>query len=449
MGNKLFSVVNTLRIGVFVSIVALTFLSSVSARNKFDPLAPEFTGKRAAAKHPAGLSVSPVTTANTVDGGVIEFSSPTFTVNEIVWGISLIVWRKGDLSQAVTVDYATSDLTANAGKDYLGTRGTLHFAPGAGGASIQIFVYTDKYVDAGEKLQVSLTNPTNGAVLGSPAVCEVQIDDTFYPNAVDGADDFVKRHYVDFLNRLAANDQAGLQFWTNQIIDCEYDSAHCDVEARRMNVSASFFLSIEFQQTGYLVERFYRVAYGEAAATSNLNGGHWMSVPVIRYSEFLSDTQQMGGVVVGWPGWQSLLENHKVAFANDFVQRPRFTAAFPSEMTPVEFVDKLDANAGNPLSQSEREQLIAELSTNTKTRAQVVRAVAENPKFVAAEFNRAFVLIEYFGYLRRNPNDAPDMDYTGFDFWLTKLNQANGNYIESEMIKAFITSIEYRQRFGI
>lgn len=77
-----------------------------------------------------------------------------------------------------------------------------------------------------------------------------------------------------------------------------------------------------------------------------------------------------------------------------------------------------------------------------------MRAVAEDPDLSVAEFNRAFVLMEYYGYLRRNPNDPQDSDYTGFDFWLTKLNQFNGNYIDAERVKAFITSIEYRQRFG-
>ena len=64
------------------------------------------------------------------------------------------------------------------------------------------------------------------------------------------------------------------------------------------------------------------------------------------------------------------------------------------------------------------------------------------------EFNRAFVLMQYFGYLRRNPNDLQDSDYSGYDFRLTQLNQFNGNYITAEMVKAFITSIGYRQRFG-
>ena len=81
-------------------------------------------------------------------------------------------------------------------------------------------------------------------------------------------------------------------------------------------------------------------------------------------------------------------------------------------------------------------------------RAQALRQVAENQNLATAEFNRAFVLMQFIGYLRRNPNDLPDADYTGYDFWLTKLNQFNGNYINAEMVKAFISSGEYRGRFG-
>ena len=65
-----------------------------------------------------------------------------------------------------------------------------------------------------------------------------------------------------------------------------------------------------------------------------------------------------------------------------------------------------------------------------------------------AEFNSTFALVQYFGYLRRNPNDPQDSDYTGWEFWLTKLNQFNGDFVKAEMVKAFITSSEYRQRFG-
>jgi len=56
--------------------------------------------------------------------------------------------------------------------------------------------------------------------------------------------------------------------------------------------------------------------------------------------------------------------------------------------------------------------------------------------------------MEYFGYLRRNPNDPPDNNFNGYDFWLNKLNQFNGDFLRAEMVKAFISSAEYRQRFG-
>ncbi len=58
------------------------------------------------------------------------------------------------------------------------------------------------------------------------------------------------------------------------------------------------------------------------------------------------------------------------------------------------------------------------------------------------------MLTQFFGYLRRDPNSGPDTDYTGYEFWLAKLNQFNGNFVNAEMVKAFITSTEYRHRFG-
>jgi hypothetical protein len=163
----------------------------------------------------------------------------------------------------------------------------------------------------------------------------------------------------------------------------------------------------------------------------------------------LPDTQEIGnGLIVGQAGWEQVLESNKQAFASEFVQRSRFSTAFPNSMTPAQFVDALNANAGNPLSVTERTQLVNDLLTGAKTRAQVLRAVAEDSDLNNAEFNRAFVLMQYFGYLRRNPNDAQDTDYTGYDFWLTKLTQFNGNFVNAEMVKAFIVSDEYRSRFG-
>jgi len=74
--------------------------------------------------------------------------------------------------------------------------------------------------------------------------------------------------------------------------------------------------------------------------------------------------------------------------------------------------------------------------------------VAADGTFRQQEQNAAFVLMEYFGYLRRNPEEWPDSDLSGYNFWLMKLNLFGGNYTDAEMVKAFITSFEYRQRFG-
>jgi hypothetical protein len=308
-------------------------------------------------------------------------------------------------------------------------------------------------VEGAETFTISLSNLTGGAVFGAASTATVTItDDLNEPstNAIDDASNFVRQNYHDFLNR--EPDASGLAFWTNQITSCGSDQA-C-IETKRINVSAAFFLSIEFQGTGYLVERMYKTAYGDANGSSTFGGAHSLPVPIVRFNEFLPDTQQIGqGVVVGQTGWEAALENNKQAFTAEFVQRSRFITAYPLSMTPDQFVDQLNTRAGNVLSAGERATAIslfggAPNTSNLTARAQALRQVAEDPDLNTAESNRAFVLMQFFGFLRRNPNDPQDTDYTGYDFWLTKLNQFNGNFVNAEMVKAFITSAEYRQRFG-
>jgi hypothetical protein len=265
------------------------------------------------------------------------------------------------------------------------------------------------------------------------------------PITINDADFFVNQQYVDFLNRFP--DQSGFGFWVNEITSCNGNVA-C-IAGQRDNVSGAFFLSIEHQETGFLVERMYRAAYGEAQAQSTLDGNnHPLLVPIVRRSEFLPDSMQMSnGVVVGKPGWEALLAANKAAFANDFVSRARFTTAFPLSMTPDQFVDTLNANAGNPLSSSERSSLVTQLAAGTMTRAQVVRAVAEDSDLATAEKNKAFVLMQYLGYLRRDPNTGPDTDYTGYEYWLQKLNNHGGDFHAAQMVRSFLVSGEYLNRF--
>jgi hypothetical protein len=181
--------------------------------------------------------------------------------------------------------------------------------------------------------------------------------------------------------------------------------------------------------------------------------GNLAGAPVpVRFNGFLRDTQQIGqGVQVGVGNWQAQLEANKQAFALDFVQRPEFLAAFSSSLSADQFVTQLATNAGITLSSTDKTTLLAVLGgtpADVSKRASVLRVVAEDATLKAAEFNKAFVLMQYFGYLRRNPNDAPDSDFSGYNFWLSKLNQFNGNFVNAEMVKAFITSIEYRRRFA-
>ena len=250
-------------------------------------------------------------------------------------------------------------------------------------------------------------------------------------------------NYVDFLNR--EPDASGLAFGKQH---------HCAVRTLSASGQAdkrlgAFFLSIEFQQTGYLVERIYKTAFGDFRNFHNWRSHRCGSI--VTFNQFLPDTQEIGrGVVIGQPGADAQLEANKQAFTLAFVQRPEFLAAYGSGMTSTQIVDKMNLNAGNVLSGSERSNLIDLLGVNPNDlsrRAAVLRAVAEDQDLQTAEFNKAFVLMQYFGYLRRSPNDAPDTNHTGYEFWLGKLNDFHGDFVQAEMVKAFIESTEYNRRF--
>jgi hypothetical protein len=384
----------------------------------------------------------------------MQFSAPADSVNEAQVSKTVTITRAGDTSFPASVNYATSDTSgaspcgsvsgaASSRCDYIATSGTLNFAANETSKSILIPIVDDSYVENSKSFTVTLSAPGgNNVTVGSPGTITITItNDTANSggaNQIDASSFFVREHYIDFLNR--EPDTPGLNFWVNNINGCTPQPSCTEVQ--RINTSAAFFLSIEFQDTGYLVYRIYKSAYG------NISG----SVPVpIRLNDFLPDTQKIGqGVVVNAPGADVLLENNKQAFTEEFVQRPRFLTAFPLTLTPTQFVDGLNTNTGGVLTIAQHDQLISDLSAGIKTRAQVLRAVAENQILINVEFNRAFVLMQYFGYLRRNPDDAPEstLDFQGYNFWLGKLNSFSGNFVNAEMVKSFLLSGEYRQRFG-
>ena len=244
------------------------------------------------------------------------------------------------------------------------------------------------------------------------------------PVRIDYEPFFVRQQYSDFLNR--EPDEPGLAFWTNEVEQCMGD-AQCR-EVKRINVSAAFFLSIEFQETGYLVYRMHKSSYGTTPT----------------FDAFTADARQVGrNVVVGRQGWEQLLESNKRAFVEGWVQRPEFVADFPTGMSAQEFVSKLFQRAGvNPTTAEVQAAVDAHASGDTQGRARALRSVVEGQAIALAHKSPAFVLMEYFGYLKRDPDQA------GYDFWLSKLNRFDGDFVRAEMVKAFISSTEYRRRFG-
>ncbi|MDQ2855625.1 MAG: DUF4214 domain-containing protein, partial [Acidobacteriota bacterium] len=238
-------------------------------------------------------------------------------------------------------------------------------------------------------------------------------------NAIDTNEYFVRQQYLDFLGR--EPDRQGWLFWTDQLSRCGMDEA-C-IRQKRLDVSAEFFISEEFQQSGNYIYRLYRAGLARQ----------------LTYGEFSVDRQQ----VIGGTD----LESRRAAFADAFVQRDEFMQRHANETTAEAFVvsiiDSVRQNSGVDLA-SLHDALIQKYNTGAnvnQSRSAVLQALADDSGYRTALYNPSFVLIEYFGYLRRNADQA------GYDFWLNVLNdRLPGNY--RSMVCAFITSAEYQRRFS-
>ena len=241
------------------------------------------------------------------------------------------------------------------------------------------------------------------------------------PNPIDCAEFFVRQHYLDFLNR--EPDQAGYDYWVNQITQCATDLL-C-VHHRRIGVSGAFFVELEFQRTGYVVYRMHRAAFGTWSNTTTRAN--------LSATQFFADRLLL-------PEGADVAQS-TANFANTLVQRPAFLQVYPTSLTNAEFVNKLFDIAELSPYIIERQQQIDDMNNAGKTRAQVLLDVIEISEFKTREYNRAFVLMQYFGYLRRDP------DQNGYDFWLNILNNREPNNYRG-MICSFLTSEEYQRRFG-
>ncbi|HLM58982.1 MAG TPA: Calx-beta domain-containing protein [Pyrinomonadaceae bacterium] len=392
---------------------------------------------------------TPAATPTPTPAPAVQFTTGSQSVTEGVTTFSVTVTRTGPTDGTSTVDYRTENQTATQRGDYTYTTGRLTFAPTETTKTFAVPVSDDSYAEGTETFAVLLFNPT-GAALGSiPGQTLVIVDNEGAQdrptNVIDDTRTFVGMHYHDFLNR--QSDPAGQAFWENTINECN-GNAQC-IQERRVNVSAAFFLSIEFQKTGYYVIRIYKTGLGDQKGNP-------------RYIPFLFDTQEVQrGVVVNEGDWQARLEANRQAYALAFVRRPDFRSQHESQ-TAQQYADSLFSNAGVQPTTEERNSAIAAFGAGgDEGRAAALRNIIDSRSVFNKLYNGSFVLMQYFGYLRRNPDNPQDADFSGYDFWLRQLDNntqpgedARDDQValqrvrRAEMVRAFIESIEYRGRFG-
>ncbi|MEK6281416.1 MAG: S8 family serine peptidase [Acidobacteriota bacterium] len=355
----------------------------------------------------------------------IQLSTSSYSVDEDAGTLGLPMTRTGDTSAPATVDYATWD---NAGLnecdvinglgssrcDYATSIGTLRFAAGEASKTIFISVVDDAYAEGTETFTIHLSNPT-GMTLGSATTASITIHDNESVNGsnpIDGVDFFIRQNYIDFLGR--EPDPAGLAGWRNVLVNCGTTVAPpCD----RVEVSAGFFRSEEFQSRGYFIYRFY-----SSVGRIPLSG------------EFMPDFAKVSGFLTA-----DQLEANKVAFVNEFMGRSEFQTKYGATFNnPTGYVDGLLQTVGLPAHPS-RAGWVAGLTNNSLTRAQVLRELVGSSEVYNKYYNEAFVIMQYFGYLRRTA-DASYLD------WIQTMNQTGGDY--RIMINGFMNSAEYRRRFG-
>lgn len=397
----------------------------------------------------------------------MQFSQSSYSIVEACISLPVTITRTGDTSGPTTVEYLTTDGTATRTKDFNFAAARLSFAPFETSKTINVLINDDAKVEGTEELTISLSNAAGGN-LGTPATATIQILDNnpeSTTNVIDNAATFVCQQYHDFLNR---DPEAGpdgvfgtaddsLQFYLNLINNylntppCTPSDIEC-VKIIRGIASANFLRSPEFQRKGNYVMFMSMVSLGQRPATAaELSDPSKIDRPP--YIEFITDL-----ISISDPNDDAVTqEAKKVAFTDEWMLRPETQARYPSPptMSQAQFVQKLLDTAGVTIGN--QNQLVQDLNNGTKTRAQVLRDIVESPEVQAKFYQQAFVTMEYFGYLHREPEDCHDQNNwtggvstnCGYIFHNNRFNLPfDPADVENIMVRGFIESPEYRQRFG-
>ena len=361
----------------------------------------------------------------------VQFSAATYQSSEAAVGAQVTVTRTGDLSSAVTVDYATIDnpaqircdeVVANNGAafarcDYASTIDMLTFGPGETSKTFTIPLVDDAHVESAETIQLSLLSAVGGNI-GTQRTATLTITDNDTAggaNPIFNSPFFVRQHYLDFLSR--EPEPTGLAAWLNVLNNCSdvNNNPACD----RLTVSASFFGSQEFRLKGFFVFKFYRLTLGRLPT----------------YDEIVRDMRSVTGQT------DEEVFAKRNAFTTAWVLRQDYRERLDL-LNNSDFIDRLlrNVNIDHLSGAVTRETLLTDLIQSRKTRTEVVRALVEHPDVDAKEFNGAFVAMQYYGYLRRTPEP------TGYQNWLNHLNTNPTDF--RTMVNGFMNSVEYRLRFG-
>jgi CSLREA domain-containing protein len=364
---------------------------------------------------------------NSEDTPVAQLASSTYSVNEGGSHVTVTVTRIGDLTQPLRIDYATSDpsglnncsqITTFASQrcDYATVVGTLRFAAGESTKSIVIPIVDDVYIEGDEHFTLTLSNVVGGE-LGTPLTADITIvdnDSVPAPNPISNDAFFIRQLYIDLLGRLP--EPGAINNWLGILDHCAIPSDPvngCD----RIAVAAGFLRSQEFQGRGYFVYRHYSAVLGR--------------IPL--YSEFIPDMAKVNGFLS-----DTDLEANRVAYTNELMNRPEFHALYDSTINnPTAFVDKL-LQVSNLPNHPSRNAWISGLTNSTLTRAQVVRQFIDSTEVYTKYVNEAFIIMNYFGFLRRSADGA-------YQAWFTIFNNSNDYRL---IINGFMNSAEYRLRFG-
>ena len=377
-----------------------------------------------------------------------QFSQTSFSINESQPTVSVTVNRSGDVSGTATVNYATTDNfgancaqvtgQATANCDFNTEGGILRFAAGETSKNVAISIVNDGYVDGNENFTFTLSNPS-GMNLGSPASATITIiDNDLTPtNPFNDNAFFVRQQYLDFLFR--EPDTGGFDDWLNVLNTCgpNQGGLGSDPACDRVHVSSGFFRSTEFTDNGYFAYRFYHATLGRRP----------------QFAEFVPDMRRLSGLS------PADLEIAKAAFVADFMQKAEFQgiyAGLTNAANAAQFIAKLEEKAevtlppttttlpGQP-PQFGRQELINKMASGEFTAGQTLRAFIEQKVVFDRFFFRAFVAMQYFGYLLRDPEDA------GYNDWVDVLTNGRGAIPPGDfrhLIFGFVWSVEYRQRFG-